>query len=257
MDTISLRAEEVLRPEALPEYRDAMNLFQGQLALLNASLLVAEKFIEFPLDLFGEPGREGFFQLVIHSFLQSAVLILTRLTTDQGPECYTLVKFRNHVYQWVQPEYFDAMRARLGHVDFDRRTKRVRERMKRIRDSRIAHLIVTRDEDAHLRLSPVAGTNVAELKGLCDEVESLFSVLSMGTEYHTWFLQYSPNLIHPQGADARSDVERVLDLVARDSAVFNLPETAPESWPVARATLGPQAIERLNAYRRKLGCSEV
>jgi hypothetical protein len=253
VDIASLRPEEVLRPEALPEYSNAMQLFQDELTRLNADLFVAEKFIRFPLDLFADLGRQDFFHLVIHNFLQAAVLILTRLTTDQDSDCYTLVRFHNWVVQSLRPEHSEAVFARLREADFSRRTEKVLKKVKDIRNDLIAHLKVSTGEQGHLTPPEHAGVSLTQLKTLRDDVVSQFDALSFGCGYHTWVLQYSPLVTRPHATDARSDVERVLDSVAKDSALFNLPESRPDYWPIARATLGPQAVEGLNAYRRKLG----
>ena len=157
----------------------------------------------------------------------------------------------------MRPEYEQAVRARLGAVHFHVRTRAVRSKVRAVRDDLIAHLVVGTGESGCLAAPKHPGVTLAELKALRDDIVSLFDALSFGCGYHTWVLQYSPQVTHPKDTDARSDVERVLDSVARDSAVFNLPEAEPEYWPIAKAALGAEAVQRLNAYRKRMGFPEA
>jgi hypothetical protein len=86
---------------------------------------------------------------------------------------------------------------------------------------------------------------------------NLVEVAAFGTDYRYLCTPYDPEVGHPTGQDARPDIERILDGVARDSPTMHLPETNPMAWSYARQSWPSARLEVLNRYRRKLGLPEA
>ena len=70
-------------------------------------------------------------------------------------------------------------------------------------------------------------------------------------------IEYHPDVLHPAGVDRRSDVELLLDSLARDSFFLRFPEEDPVFWSLYRKNLTERQIETLNQYRAKFGLPGV
>jgi len=249
-----LRPDQVLQPGHSEEYEKCMHILQSELALLNADLYIAEKLESFTSSLFSEPGRDDFFRIVWLNCLQSATLIVSRLFVDKHkPDRLRMQRVRDMVAQWIRPEYRAEFEQRCVRLDSTPPAASIKA-IKSVRDSTLAHLLVV---NGALMLPPGLRLALPDLKKMRDHLVAYLDALSFGTEYSTWLLQYSPRLMPPVGADSRTDVERVLDAVVKDSALFTMPERHPEYWREYRRGLTKEQLRQLNAYRTKLGLAEV
>jgi hypothetical protein len=68
---------------------------------------------------------------------------------------------------------------------------------------------------------------------------------------------YYPEVMRPVDFDSRSDIEELLDNVAEDSPVLNMPERDPDYWSLVSKGYSEQEVETLNRYRVKFGLPEV
>jgi hypothetical protein len=64
-------------------------------------------------------------------------------------------------------------------------------------------------------------------------------------------IQYHPEVQHPPGYDSRPDIEIILDNIAKNSPLLNLPEKSPQAWKYRKDMLPETDLELLNKYRRK------
>jgi hypothetical protein len=92
-----------------------------------------------------------------------------------------------------------------------------------------------------------------ELKTLLDMVCEFFNALCFSEYCSPWFWTYLDDARH----SGKTDIQMLLDLVARTSPLLNLPEQEPEFWVFERAELTQDEIRTLNHYRRKFGLPEV
>ena len=69
--------------------------------------------------------------------------------------------------------------------------------------------------------------------------------------------EYSPLVRHPQGTDSRSDIEYILDLLAADSVVLQIPEEQEEYWPVYAKGLTQEQKKIFNEWRYRVGKAEA
>lgn len=251
-DFSRLKAEAILMEDAVPEYERRMDFFYlDQLVPLNASIYIMERILQFPLGLFTEPGQSVFLPMVVRNFSQVVLLTITRLATDRGGDLFTLLQFKNWVYGKVKPECRTEFGQYLRRTRFDQETKALFRKARRARDSQIAH--IKRD----ITISEEGIIAFEELKTLRDSLNSILGILSFSVGRMMLPIPYSPEVIHPKGTDSRSDIERILDGIARDSVILNLPESQPQHWSVYRENLSGQELRVLNGFRARFNLPEV
>jgi hypothetical protein len=254
MNIHSLDPKGALIDGAYAEYERGIDFFYlQQLVPLNLNIYYVEQLIQFPFGLFTTlPDDTTFFRVVVRNLIDAGLLIITRTATD-ARKGYTLLRFRNRVREFVKPEYRELFDERMRHARFDTETKAMFTKAKLLRDKRIAHLSEAYYSDAKT-IDPV---NLSDLKKLRDALNSLLDALSLNVDRRMLPLQYSSHVIHPVGADHTSDIERILDCVANNSALLNMAEEQPEYWSHYNQRLSAKQLELLNTYRKKFGLPEV
>jgi len=245
IDSLELHAKDILTEDGLEEYEKGREIFFRELVELNAILYLAEQVINFPFDLFSSPDKTVFFSIVMHSFYDSVILTITRLTTDQQKNVYTLLRFKNKVRDWVKPEFKKEFEIRVK--GFEKKTKELRKKAEALRNRRIAHL----DEDFVSGTIKLSYPDLSELQDLCKEITSLFNALCFNVENLMLPEPYSLNRGH------NTDIEQLLDCLARDSYLLNMPEQNLQRWSVRQQKLTQEQMNVLNRYRRKFGLPDV
>ncbi|MDE2058834.1 MAG: hypothetical protein KGJ27_03785 [candidate division NC10 bacterium] len=237
----------------LGEYEKGMVFFYSGLVELNIILDLAERIINFPFDLFVFQDRTIFFTMVMQSFYDSAILIITRLATDQKGNVYTLRRFKNRVKELVKPEFKTSFEALLKKARFDATINNLLKRAEQLRTHRIAHTT----QDWILGKVRISRPNISELQALRTALNSLFDALSFEVKYNMLPLAYDPRVLPASGGKEKTDIEELLDCIARNSRLLNMPETHPDRWSRRRARLTGDQIKQVNHYRRKFNLSEV
>jgi hypothetical protein len=234
-------SENMLKDDRVAEYSQQMKEFYLALVELNCNIYITERVLNFPYDLFAE-GRTSngfFFPLMVKNFLQASILLITKVATDKVSETTTLPKFRNKLWDMVKPEHQQTIQECLKAISFDQKTRKLLEKARYIRNTRIAHFIHNSTQE---RLT------LSEIKALRDELNALLQALSFEAEYMMLPRSYERQ---------RSDVEWVIDSVARGSDLLNMYESDPESWEHRRQHLSDDEIRLINTYRTKFGLPEV
>jgi hypothetical protein len=249
IDLSSLDAGDILNETALEYYKRGMDFFYlEQLVPLNVNLYILDKILQFPFALLVDPKEMIFFTRVVDNFIQASVLTITRLATDKGGDLFTITRFKNWVLENVRSQHREAVQYRLKQVKFDQATRIMAEKAKKLRDARFAH---TKREQV-FSLEEQDRLDFSELQRLCDALNALLDALSFNVGRLMLPLPYAPDVRRPPDANSRSDIERLLDGLARTSSLLNLPEKHPEVWAIRRQTLSPEALETINRYRVKL-----
>ncbi|MDQ3584765.1 MAG: hypothetical protein M3407_03230 [Acidobacteriota bacterium] len=253
MGILNLSAKNVLEESGLHEYEAGMGFFYSELVELNTILYLAEQIVQFPFDLFTHRDDIIFFTIVMGSFHDSAILIITRLATDQAGDLFTLPRFKNRVRDWVKSKFKDAFDVRLREARFEAGVKSLFEKARELRRHRIAH---TTQEfiSGGVKLSR---PNISELKELRDALNSLLDALSFNVEHMMLPIPYDPRVIHPVESNHKTDIEKILDRIAKDSHILNMPEKNPERWRYRRSNLSEDKLKILNQYRRKFNLPEA
>ena len=253
MDISNLNAKDVLEESGLDEYEAGMKFFCSELVELNIIVYLAEQMVDFPFELFAHSDKTIFFGMVMRSFHDSAILIVTRLATDQKGDLYTLSRFKNRVLESAKPEFKDSVKARLREARFDQAVAGLLEKAKELRRNRIAH--TTRDLiSENIKVSRPTLSEVIRLR---DALNSLLDALSFNVSHIMLPIHYAPNVLQSPHISHKTDIEELLECVARNSNLLNMPEKSPERWNRRRAHLGEEKINKINFYRRKLGLPEA
>lgn len=254
MDFSKLGAKEVLIDDVLPEYERGMDFFYlEQLVPLNASIYIIERVLQFPFELFVNPEDTVFFRLLIDNFYTAGLLTITKLATDSGKDLYTILQFKNWVAQQVRAEFREDFHKYLKQAKFDKKTRDMFERARELRNTSGAHI----KRDLVLGNLEQDRLSFAELKALRDALNSLLEILSFDRGHLMLPIPYHSDVMHPAGIDSRSDIERILDSLAKDSHILNLPEKNPDHWAAFRKNLSEVNLEAINKYRAKFGLPEV
>ncbi len=241
--------EDVLEETVLKEYKQKIEQFYlGHLVPLNTNIFIMDKIAEFPLHLFANPVDDMFLPLVYRNFYQISILTISRLVNDQGKGFLTLPRFKNWILQMTKPDYRSPFQAWLRRIKFNEETNQLLERTRDLRDSYIAHIKHNPD------IPITEGLNLEELKHLRDMLNELLDALSFNVDY--MMLPVSYTAIN-QGS---TDIERILDNIARGSILLNAPEQDPFYWASLRennSPFGEAHFQVINRYRRKFGLPDA
>jgi len=253
MNMLNVNAKDVLEDDALVEYEEGLSFFYSELVGLNVNIYILDQVAQFPFDLFVPRDDRIFWDMVIRNFFSAGVLTITRLATDNAADLHTLISFKNRIRQLVKHEYKQSFDTRLRQARFDRETHALLESARQLRVNSIAHTRKNRVPEGAESIR----INFSELKALRDALNLLLDALSFNVENMVLPIPYNPKVLHPAGSDARTDVEKILDCLARDSYLLNMPERNPERWRHRRERLSDEAIRQVNSYRQKFNLPAV
>ena len=247
-----LRPTDVIESSWLEKYERKTNLLWQELILLNSNLYVLEKLSKFPIHLLTDRVRGDFLDIVAVNLSSMCAMIIWKLWLDKDERSLTLARFRDDVRQHVRSEYRGDFDAALQNLQWD---ERALERVEKFRHKRIAHF------DSTYNLSPEVRRTLwlllPDLTNLRDTLNSLFEILCFGHGAGLLPPYYDPKVQHPRDMDPRSDVEVILDNIARNSPILNMPEEQPLAWPFVREGLSEDSLQTLNEYRIEFGLPEV
>jgi hypothetical protein len=250
MDITKLNAKDILEETRFNEYEAGMGFFFSELVELNTIIYLAEAIIEFPFDLFVGSDNTIFFGVVMRSFHNSVIITITRLATDIAGDLHTLPHFKTWVRDSMKPEFKSLFEDRLRTARFDHEVRRLLRKAKGLRDNRIAHTT----QDFVSGSVTVYRPSISELRTMRNALNSLLDALSFNVEYIMLPIPYSANITPKRP----TDIEEILDCIAKNSHLLNMPERYPERWSKRRAKLEKEdKLTIFNGYRRKFGLSET
>jgi hypothetical protein len=143
------------------------------------------------------------------------------------------------------------LQERLRAVRFDEATRELLAKAKAIRNQRIAHLTQQFADNFFQRPLEQLGFNLGELKTLRNSITGLFQSLAINAFYHMLPIGYDTDT-------SQSDIEQLLDGIARKSRVLTMPEEQPERWETYRLpSLTETEKEQINTYRQKFGLTPI
>jgi len=238
-------------PQWQKTYEQRHLFFMHELVHLNHYLFYLERVADFPLQLLCDI-RNHFWEFTYLAMFETSLQIAHRVAFDSGPKRLTLPKFcediRKHLISDTATADFEA---ELRDFDFAEKSKYIAAKIKFIRDKRLAHLskqILSDDPTERPYLKLVQPT---ELQEIVKHLNNLFQIVSL----HVSCAMTFPDLVdYTQvefGQRHPPDVVRLLDLVARNSKLLNMPEDEPQQWPFTKEHLSEHDISSLNAWRSK------
>ncbi len=253
--------EEMLTSTGLEEYRRVMEFFHESLYRLKISPFIVEQIERFPFDLFTTTDDRVFLSHVVMVFMDDSLMTVYKLVVD-NEYSYTMQEFKNKIAPpdrrksgFIKSEYRKSFTDRIRALYFDEKTKQVRKIVNDLRNDRIGHST----RDWVLGKSSVPLLELSRFHDLVKATQELFDTLSFTTDRRLLPVSYDPAVTHPRGADAQSDIEKILDAMARESYVLNMPENErfPGEWSEQCERLTSEQIAQINYYRKKFKLLEV
>jgi hypothetical protein len=230
-----------------------MDAFWWQIVRLNSSMYVLERITEFRFDVFCEQPQH-FWNLVQHALVESCTLIIWRIAVDPGPEALSLRQFKNQVFKHIHVEDIRMQIAQsFKDNGLDDQLKTLEVKIPDIRHKFIAHLNRSLVADPAPRQLEQGKLLLSDLVKYRDTVNSYFGAFCFGKARLLVPIEYYSGTQHPPGIDSRSDIEQILDSIARQSGILNLPERDHEHWSAIRKAYPQDAIDTVNTYRSKFG----
>lgn len=235
------------------KYQQDLEDFYDFLVKLNIDIYIVERILAFPVDLFCSSHAEAdiFFVRILENFMDQAILTITKLVSDSGTNGTTPVYTLRHFQGQIMKELEDKPKKRLAQalkkIDLKKIDEHL-EKAKTIRNKRIAHLTpvlfrsnsTAKTVNAHLLFS--------EIQAIRDTLNSYYEALTLGAQVFMLPLTYENNT---------SDLDWMLDCIAKTSVILHMPETDPDRWPFERKRMGEQDLRDFNHYRTKFNLAEV
>jgi len=252
-DFSRLKADVILKKGSIDEYQKAISFFWNELVKLNTNIFIIKKIYEFPFSIFCSPGDTVFFPMVVENFYEYSVLIVTKLVEDKKGDVYTLRKFKKWIYNQVKPTYKLDFQNWLKKSKFDLGTEKILSNAVDLRKKIIAHF----NKNLLFGKGTVKHLSIEELEKLRDRLNAVLDTLSFSVKYMMLPLPYNENVIHPKGDNHQTDIEALLDSVAKNSKLLDMPEDSPEKWKFAKESFNKEIIKILNKYRKRFNLPEV
>lgn len=239
-----------IRQECWDEFQKQRAVVFDHLAYLRTALYLLRQIAEFPFNQLTTNDDRIFFTMAARGLYETAILAVTKLTTDQG-DVLTLNRFRNSVRTMLRPELVAGFSEQLKDTKFDAAAKALADRVKDLRNARIAHLTL-----AEVLAASTPIVYVQELTQLADDTEKLYEPLLFGASASFLPLPYDPD-VRAANQPADTDIEKILNCFARQNYLLNQPEANPRVWPAQRAKMTAGEMNTFNYWRRRAGLSSV
>jgi hypothetical protein len=249
-------AKKILNPHWFKTYKKDMDALALQLAELNTNLFILEKIVKFNFSLFGS-GNSTFWVFVTYSLFESCIMCAWRMAIDTDGDCLTATQLKNSILKnIIDNEALKHLKNELKKGAFDKRIRKVSQRIQEIRHKRYAHLNkqIARAINSG---GQVPHVSIRDLKMVRDTLNELIQIMGFETSYMFLPIDYDPSVRHPVGVDPRPDIVQILDDIAFKSEILSMPEKQPELWKHLRNKYSKAIINEFNAYRRKRNLPEV
>jgi len=243
-------ASSPVRQDAWDDFQKQRRVVFDQLAYLRTALYLLREVASFPFDKLVPENERIFFTVTARALYETAVLAITKLTTDEG-DVLTVNRFRNNVLKMLRPDLVDSFREQLKNTRFDAGLKDVAQRAKDLRNARLAHLSL----DEILKGSTPL-VLAKELEQLADELEKLYQPLLFGASASFLPIPYDPE-VRAANPPQHTDIEKLLNAVARESYALNFPEKNARVWEHQRPSMSDEELKAFNFWRVRAGLPPV
>lgn len=245
--------EKVVEPSWLDEYNQKLDVIWWQLVRLNSNILILEEIFAFPFDLLqSEPPSRNFWNLVTDALFETSVMIIWRVAVDTRNEVLTLQMLKNEIRQHLKTEdYRKQFQEAIKKVQFEKTVSAYKSKIEELRDNYFAHLNRVKNTNPTPDQVKQRTFLFSELKRYRDELNLFFNLLCFGHQKALFPWDYYPDVGNS------TDIKRILDNIARESALLNLPENNPAFWSIYRKNLSEHELKLLNEYRAKFELQPV
>jgi hypothetical protein len=249
------KSEDVIKEQYFKDYKKSLEIIWWELVRLNSTVFILNKLTDFPFKIFIPQGKDLFFNLVYHNFIENTIIIISRIFTDNSSDAHTIIWFKNKIRnEYLKEEYVNDFDEILKENRFSKRFNELSERIHKIRSNLVAHLkrdIVLSSVPSDLQIS------LKEVKEVVNEIEKLFKLICFNHEHHLYPIQWSPYLVRKSPLDKRPDIEEILDYFVLQSPILNLPEKNPYLWENLKSKYSEIELKKIDYYRKKFGLKSI
>ena len=245
--------EELIKENWLDNYREDRDILWNQIVNINSKIHILDKIINFPFDTFAIIDKT-FWEVIKQCLYESILLDLSKIILDKDRRIITIQKFIRNTKENVRTKkYKNQIDETLLKINFEGKVEKVKEQIKILRDKKIAHYDKVWNADITVpKLNEIA-LSIKELKDIVNTTNEVFSFLCFSEQHSAFLMEYSPIIPHADG----TDIEKLLDLIARESDLLNMPEKQKEKWPLYHQNLTTHDIKIINTYRKKFKKPEI
>jgi len=238
------KPEDVLKPEFLEKYKVLHKDIWFRLSQINTTIIILEKVLQSPLQYFPQ-SETIFWNTVCWNFVRVSEVLIHAMVNDRGSDTHTLPRFKNNVRNWLKDSEREEFDRILKEYKFDQITKDILVKIADIRNKVLAHCTF----DDHNIFSDPGGITVSEIRRAYNAIENIFRACSFGVEYDNTLYATGTS----GGKPIEKDIDKLLDLVVKNSSWLNQPEFMKEHWPDIRRDLSEEQLQELNTWRDKFG----
>lgn len=244
---------EIILPAHLAAYELEVGAIANEITNFNANLYLLEKIFNFPWDLILDDWGP-FWEYIEKALFDSVILSIWKLCIDKKYEGLTLGKMRDKLMKdYIKPEFRDELIGRLKAADYEKKLATVEGLYTEIRHNYVAHFNFKKATTPTAVEIAARKLDLKVLLGTKDLMNSIYQVISLN-RYAYLPVQYYPDSMNiaadgPPG----TDIDKLLDLIARNSETVNMPERQQEYWLFFKESRSPEEIEILLALRKKYG----
>lgn len=239
------------------EYTKAMALFQEELSRFVVSKQIVDTIRVFPFKELKLQDDTIFFGTVVYNFMDSCMMIITKLFFDNDGDIITIPKLKNQIIQnFIDQEdkkyYIEHCKKYKDKMKIDESIKKA---MQGLRNNLIAHF----NKGVAFGSEKIDALSWDEFNLLEKQVISSFEAISLTTEYVLRPFEYDREIIKLNSRNNMKppDIERLLSLIAMDCFVVNMPERNPNMWEVIKQNLAQSKRDNINKYRKMKGLTQI
>lgn len=248
-----LKTAEVIDPAHIEAYELEVGAIAKEVTNFNANLYLMEKIFNFPWDLILDDFGP-FWEYVEKALFDSVILSIWNLCIDTEARGLTLSKLKNNILRdYIKPEFRDELNARIKAADYNAKLAAVQGAYTEIRHNYVAHYNFLKNASPTAEEIKARQLDLKVILDTRDFINTMYQVLSFD-RYAYLPVQYYPDSINiAAGGSPGTDIDKLLDLVARNSEAVNMPERQPEYWGHFKESRSPEEIQVLLALRKKFG----
>ncbi len=251
------RAEEVLSDEAYRKYDEMMRGIWRHIIALNTNVHLLSRIIAFPFTFLGV-DPQPYWTATQRALFDGSVLALWRVVLDTNPTGRTLIHVKKHLFKSLRDARAELALAEVMKRDFPAGWSTTwGGKIEEIRHNYVAHFNFDKQMNPTADDIRQRSLSLADLKEVQKQVVDFFDVLALGVKFMPIPPEYDPDVRMGGRDDQRSDIEKILDSLARDSHLVNLPETNPALWPWELRRMSQEDRHKLNTFRRQFGLGEI
>ncbi|QEM69107.1 hypothetical protein FO488_13675 [Geobacter sp. FeAm09] len=246
---------EIIDPAHLAAYELEVSAIANEVTNFNANLYLMEKILNFPWSLILD-DYGPFWEYVEKALFDSVILSIWKLTIDTESQGLTLGQLRNKIFKdYIKAGFKGEFADKLRAADYDKKMAAVQKVCTEIRHNYVAHFNFKKATTPSEEEIEERQLDLKQLLDTRDLINTMYQVLSFD-RYAFLPVQYYPDSMSiAAGGLPGTDIDKLLDLIAQNSEVVNMPERQADYWPTFKESRPPKEIEFVLALRKKFGMS--